>query len=149
LLLPPALAAEECASLLMFAPLDPCEHEALVAAKDAATSGSQEPAAKPCTPGLVDPKLLKKDVVVHLHDGRAYRGKLVELTQESLRLRMLDRWDSTQGKAVYRTEEIALTDVAGVERQQGQRSRAWLAVAIAGLAIGAVAVGALIAAMQD
>ncbi|MFQ5664268.1 MAG: hypothetical protein ACE5HL_10595 [Terriglobia bacterium] len=79
--------------------------------------------------------MVNKKVVVYLRDGRVYKGKLVELTDDFLRLKMRKR-----------TEKIALTEVGSVERK---RSRAWLGVAIAGLAIGAVAVAALIAAMQD
>lgn len=95
----------------------------------------QQAAADPEAPAQVDPALMNKKVVVHLRDGGVYKGKLIGLTQDSLRLK-------TDG----RTDEIALAQVTMVERQ---RSRAWLGVAIAGIAVAAVAVGALIAAMQD
>lgn len=98
-------------------------------------SASPQAAAEAERPAWVSPALVNKKVVVYLRDGRVYKGKLVELTDDFLRLKMRKR-----------TEKIALTEVGSVERK---RSRAWLGVAIAGLAIGAVAVAALIAAMQD
>ena len=75
----------------------------------------------------VDPKLVHKKVVVQLRDGRLYEGKLVELTDDFLRLKM--------GKA---TEKVMLTEVATVERQRRSGKRLFIV-------IGAIAAGFVIA----
>lgn len=93
--------------------------------QEAAGSPAQEPAAKPELPARVDPGLVKKKVVVYFRDGRVYKGKLVELTDDFLRLKMNGR-----------TERIALTEVARVDRQP----RNWLAVAIVAAVAGPVLV---------
>ncbi len=68
----------------------------------------------------VDPKLVNKKVVVYLHDGRVYKGKLVELTEDFLRMR-IDK----------RTEEVVLTEVARVERQPRNWKKAFIILAVA------------------
>ncbi len=84
----------------------------------------------------VNPAWVGKKVVVYLRDGTMYEGKLVDLTDDSLRLKVDEE-----------TKEVPLAEVGSVEKQQGRGP--WPAIAIAGLAIGAVAVGVLIAAAQD
>lgn len=76
----------------------------------------------------VNPKLRNKKVVVYLRDGRSFEGKLIELTDTSLRLR-IDGRDFRTGKPYRRVEEIQLTEVALIERKP---SRAWIAAAVAG-----------------
>jgi len=100
--------------------------------------GSTDTAAQtqqPQAPAHVDQGLVKKKVVVYFRDGRVYKGKLVELTDDFLRL-----------KVNGRTEKVELTEVAKVERAP---SRAALVVAITALAVGAVALVVLIAATRD
>ena len=81
-------------------------------------------AAQTERPAWVDPNLEGKTVKVYFRDGRLYEGKLVELTDEALRLKM--------GKHI---ETIRLTEVARVERKP---RRVWLPFAIAGIALGAI-----------
>lgn len=100
-----------------------------------AASASSQVAPQAQRPVWVAPALVKKKVVVYLRDGRVYKGKLLALSDDFLRLKI--------GK---RTEKIALTEVAGVERQ---RSRVWLGIAVAGLAVGAVALVFVIGASRD
>lgn len=80
------------------------------------------------TPLRVNPKLKKKTVVVYLRDGRTFEGKLIELTDTSLRLR-IDGRDFRTGKPYCRVEEIQLTGVALIERKP---SRAWIAAVVVG-----------------
>ncbi len=118
---------------------------ALLQAAEAAYEQQQQeepqllPAAKrdpKLPPANVDPRLVNKKVRVYWRDGRVSEGKLLDVGPAYIRL-----------KAEQATEEISLTDIARVEK--AGRSKAWLTVAIVGLAVGAVATGALIAAMQD
>ncbi|MFQ5664267.1 MAG: hypothetical protein ACE5HL_10590 [Terriglobia bacterium] len=71
----------------------------------------------------MDPKLVNKKVVVHLHDGQVYKGKLIELSADSLTV-----------KTKRGLEKLLLTEVAAVDRQPGNR---WKKLLI----IFAVAVG--------
>ena len=87
-------------------------------------------AAQTERPAWVDPNLEGKTVKVYFRDGRLYEGKLVELTNEALQLKM--------GK---RVETIPLTEVARVERKP---RLAWLPFAVAGVALGMIAVAVLI-----
>ena len=117
--------------------------------------GNAPPPATPASPQAVqtqaapplrvNPKLRKKAVVVYLRDGRTFEGKLVELTDTSLRLRM-DWREFRTGKPVSRVEEIPLADVALIERKP---SRAWIAAAIAGGAAATVLVLLFLAASSD
>ena len=87
-------------------------------------------AAQTERPAWVDPNLEGKTVKVYFRYGRLYEGKLVELTNEALQLKM--------GK---RVETIPLTEVPRVERKP---RRAWLPFAVAGVALGMIAVAVLI-----
>ncbi|MFQ5664266.1 MAG: hypothetical protein ACE5HL_10585 [Terriglobia bacterium] len=115
------------------------------AQKDAAEAtasteaASVHPQAPPETerPAAVDPKLLNKKVVVHLHDGRVYKGKLVEITDDFLLLKMHKR-----------TEKIMLTEVASVERQRRNKWKIALIVLAVYAAIGIV-VGAIVAGAEE
>ncbi|MFQ5927402.1 MAG: hypothetical protein ACE5MH_08210 [Terriglobia bacterium] len=84
----------------------------------------------------VSRKLLGKEVGVYLHSGRAYTGRLVELTEESLLLRREDR-----------SQEIALREVARVKRVKGDGLKWWEIVGAA--AVGVLLVGAEIAAEEE
>lgn len=97
-------------------------------------TGNEQASAKTET-ASVNPRLVGKKVVVYMHDGTTHKGKLLELTDDFLRLKM--------GKP---TEKIPLKDIARVERQS---SRLGLAVAIAGLAVGAVALVWIAVASSD
>lgn len=110
---------------------EPCARVAKLQAPESAV-----PALEPSLPpAWVDPNLEGKTVKVYFRDGRLYEGKLVELTDEALRLKM--------GK---RIETISLTAVARVERKP---RRVWLPFAVAGVAIGTILVVGMIAAMSD
>jgi len=93
-------------------------------AKSQAPETPAPAAAANLPPAWVDPGLEGKTVKVYFRDGRLYEGKLVELTDEALRLKM--------GKHI---ETIRLTEVARVERKP---RRVWLPFAIAGIALGAI-----------
>src|SRR3989304_4214005 len=101
------------AALILDAAAEPCGRVAKSQAP-----GSAAPALEPSLPpAWVDPNLEGKTVKVYFRDGRLYEGKLVELTDEALRLKM--------GK---RVEPIPLTEVARVERAKSNRK--WLAIAV-------------------
>ena len=90
-----------------------------------AKSQAPESAAPTLEPSLppawVDPNLEGKTVKVYFRDGRLYEGKLVELTDEVLRLKM--------GKHI---ETMRLTEVARVER----KPRNWVLPVAIGAAVG-------------
>ena len=88
---------------------------------------AQREASEAERPAWVDPELVKKNVKVYFRDGRVYEGKLVELTDDFLRLKM--------GKV---TEKVMLTEVATVERQRRSGKRLFIV-------IGAIAAGFVIA----
>ncbi len=119
------------AALALEAAAEPCARAAWMQA----TQPSAPVAGTDLPPAWVDPGLQGKTVKVYFRDGRLYEGKLVELTDEVLRLKM--------GKHI---ETIRLTDVARVERKP---RRVWLPFAVAGVAIGTVLVVGMIAAMSD
>lgn len=119
----------------------------LVAQKQA--SGPQAPPpARPDPLAQASRKLRGKEVVVYLKDGRSFRGKLVEVTGDSLQLRMQAGYDQA-GKPAYRVETIPLRDVASLERVErpARRLPPWAVVGIA-LAIILVPV-AFVAATID
>jgi len=118
------------AALVLDAAAEPCGRVAKLSASETAPATQAD-----LPPAWVDPGLEGKTVKVYFRDGRLYEGKLVELTDESLRLKM--------GK---RVETIALTEVARVERKP---RRVWLPFAVAGVALGTILVVGMIAAMQD
>ena len=115
------------AALIRDAAAEPCARAAKLPAPESAA-----PALEPSLPpAWVDPNLEGKTVKVYFRDGRLYEGKLVELTDEALRLKM--------GK---RVETIPLTEVARVERAKSNRK--WLAIAVV---VGTLAVvGAIVGA---
>lgn len=86
----------------------------------------------------VHPTLLNKNVVVHLYDGRLNKGRLVNLTRESLHLKINDAGNSN-GKAT-RIEEIAYADVALVHLQAPKPRPKWVK-ALRGVGFGALYVG--------
>lgn len=88
-------------------------------------------AAEQEAPPKVDPSLVNKKVVVHLRDGRVLKGKLVEITDDALHL-----------KIDGRMEKVNLAQVAAVERQPSNRKKALIVIA-AVVAVGFV-VGAII-----
>ena len=106
------------AALILDAAAEPCARAAKLPAPESAA-----PALEPSLPpAWVDPNLEGKTVKVYFRDGRLYEGKLVELTDEALRLKM--------GK---RVETIALGEVARVERKP---RRLWVPFAVVGVALG-------------
>lgn len=138
LLLPFTTVGEPCAFGPLSEPSKPVQ-EATAGARDYSAGANSQEAAVTQAAAHVDPKLLKKKVVVRCHDGRMYKGKLIELTPDLLGLRM--------GK---RTERIALTEVAGVERQRSRVGRRVLqGVAAAGIVAGIVGLIWLIGASRD
>lgn len=123
-------------------------------AQESPPAGSVPPAPPPAdlqaapalspAPLRVSPSLLKKKVVVYLRDGRAFEGKLIELTDTSLRLKM-DWREFRTGKRVSRIEKIQLTDVALIERKP---SRAWIAAVVVG-GVGVTLLLLVLAAMTS
>jgi len=95
-------------------------------------------AAQTERPAWVDPNLEGKTVKVYFRDGRLYEGKLVELTDEALRLKM--------GK---RVETIPLTEVARVERAKSNRKWLAIAVVVGTLAVVGAIVGAAVTGEGD
>lgn len=87
----------------------------------------------------VHPTLLNKKVVVHLYDGRLYKGRLVNLTRESLHLKITDA-GNPNSKAATRIEEIAYADVALVHLQAPKPRPTWVK-ALRGVGWGALYVG--------
>jgi len=107
---------------------------------------SQEPETQAGPLTRVDPKLVHKKVVVRLHDGRTYQGRLIQYDQEFIELEVKRQWDTIQRKAVVRTERIPLAQIAFIERQP---SRKWLGIGIAAGAADTFLVLLLIAASSD
>ncbi len=125
------LVAFLLAAFVLDAAAEPCARVAKLPSVESAALQ-----AEPTLPrAWVDPGLEGKTVKVYFRDGRLYEGKLVDLTDEVVRLKM--------GK---RIETIRLTEVARVERKP---RRVWLPFAVAGVAIGTVLVVGMIAAMSD
>jgi hypothetical protein len=119
------------AALVLDAAAEPCGRAAWMQETRAPT-----PVADTNPPAWVDPGLKGKTVKVYFRDGRLYEGKLVEVTDEVLRLKM--------GKHI---ETIRLTEVARVERKP---RRAWLPFAVAGVAVGVTfAIVAIAVAAQE
>jgi len=87
----------------------------------ASNGEEQKPGELP--PTRVDPQLVGKKVLVHCRDARLYKGKLLELDADFIRVQIATG-----------IEHLSLTDIALVERQPGL-SKAWVAVAIASAAI--------------
>ena len=114
------------AALILDAAAEPCARAAKLPAPETAPATQAD-----LPPAWVDPGLEGKNVKVYFRDGRLYEGKLVELTDEALRLKM--------GK---RIETIALTEVARVERKP--RNWKWVAIAVVG---AVVAVGFIVGAV--
>lgn len=75
----------------------------------------------------INPKLVGKKVVVRLHNGRAYQGRMAELGNEYLVLQMQEG-----------TQEIALPAVAEVRRQPVQWRKALKIAAHVGVVTGLV-----------
>ena len=103
-----------------------------------AGSHAQQPASEIQGRAGVDPKLLHKKVVVHLRDGRVFEGKLVELTNDFIRLKM-DK----------RTETISLTELASVDRRKKRNWKLPLVIALAALAVTGIIVGAVVTGEGD
>ena len=106
------------AALILDAAAEPCARAAKLQAPE--TAAPQAETSLP--PAWVDANLEGKTVKVYFRDGRLYEGKLVELTDNFLRLKM--------GK---RVETIPLTEVARVERKP---RRLWVPFAVVGVALG-------------
>ena len=119
------------AALVLGAAAEPCARAAKLQAPESAAPQTETS----LPPAWVDPGLEGKTVKVYFRDGRLYEGKLVELTDEVLRLKM--------GK---RIETIALGEVARVER----KPRTWvLPVAIAGAVGGTLLILYALAVSSD
>jgi len=138
---PRILAGFLCAALLFTLAPQPCAQQVsptlLQAAKRAyLESMDKEPGIlpegqvevghqrqEPAEPALArgDAALIGKEVKVVCRDGRVYKGRLIELTPDSLRLQV-----------AARIETFLLTDVATVTEQPGV-NKALLATAIVGL----------------
>ena len=122
------------AALILDAAAEPCGRVAKSQAPESAA-----PALEPSLPpAWVDPNLEGKTVKVYFRDGRLYEGKLVELTDEALRLKM--------GK---RVETIPLTEVARVERAKSNRKWLAIAVVVGTLAVVGAIVGAAVTGEGD
>jgi len=122
------------AALILDAAAEPCARAAKLPAPESAA-----PALEPSLPpAWVDPNLEGKTVKVYFRDGRLYEGKLVELTDEALRLKM--------GK---RVETIPLTEVARVERAKSNRKWLAIAVVVGTLAVVGAIVGAAVTGEGD
>ena len=102
---------------------------ALLQAAQEACRQQQQEEPKILPLAKVDPKLVGKKVVVHCRDGRIYKGKLLDLERDSLRLRV--------GK---RTQQLSLSEVATVvEAQPCYRGVLKIAI-IAGAIVAALAI---------
>lgn len=104
-----------------------------------ADSGSLPATVQYATQGAdipVDQSLVNKKVVVRLRDGRTVKGKLVEIKGTALRVKT--------GKVI---EELALSEVASVDRQKGSGWKIGLAIAAAAVAVWVV-VGLVVASNE-
>ena len=122
------------AALILDAAAEPCARVAKLQAPETPAPA----AAANLPPAWVDPNLEGKTVKVYFRDGRLYEGKLVELTDEALRLKM--------GK---RVETIPLTEVARVERAKSNRKWLAIAVVVGTLAVVGAIVGAAVTGEGD
>ena len=86
----------------------------------------------------VDPGLMNKKVVVHLRDGRTVKGKLLEVADDWVRV-----------KVDGRTEQIALKDVASVERAKSSRKWLLIPIVVGALLVVGVIVGVAVTGEGD
>lgn len=98
-----------------------------------ASAQEQENEAERLSPLRVDPKLVGKKVVVYCRDGRAYQGKLLELTPTSLRLGIDNR-----------VQELAYNEVGAVQRKQ---QNIWKTIFILNVVGGAIATLVIVLAL--
>ncbi len=99
-------------------------------------SPAPKPGGPPCQ--TVDAKLLGREVAVYLHGGGVFRGKLLEITCDTLLLRMQSGWDPATGEERYRTETLPADEIASLDRLNYQRRRRtpiWVHMIIFGLLI--------------
>lgn len=81
----------------------------------------------------VDPKLLNKKVSVYLQDGRVYRGKLVELTDEYLIVKTRDG-----------SQRVSRADITSIEQEPRNKWKV-LSIVLIVVAVGGLIVGLLVA----
>ncbi len=100
------------------------------------TADSQPAVPEPQPPVRVDPKLVNKKVVVRLRDGQVYKGKLLEIAKEALRLKVKGRLETLQRAEVSSVE---------LQPQQPSKRRKVLLVTAVVVGIGFL-IGAIVAA---
>ena len=112
----------------------PQEVAAAVKGSAEAAPGEQG-APEPDRPAQVDPSLVNKKVVVSTRDGRVYKGKLVQVTADTITVQ------TKQG-----LQQFPLTEVVKLQQQPGKWKTALI---IVGVAVGVwIAVGLAVAANE-